>query len=420
MTIREALMSLYGAPLMTVGLLLLTAQLLLIFAAFRDKRSRKRRSLYLLHAVLTFICVYLPLVNQSWDIEGSNYPLPASLAGYGLLPVAWILIYEALSVLVLAACFRELYRYRREHPTFDSVKETMDLRPAGIAFGRKDGTVAFVNRTMNDLARNLTGKGLNDINVFLKACGGAGDTSLSLPDGSGVWQLSTQELEVEGETFVQLTAVEITEEAAIVRELEQRHDKLLDIHRRLDLYNRQAGRIIIAQELLTARMDVHNALGSVLLESRRYLRAPSAIDEEKLLQALRRTNTYLLREYEHDDSMPEPLAGALEMADAIGVRVELTGLIPAEEPQRGILAAAIRECATNTVKHAGGDRLDVTLSQAGDVFEFVMKSPGDPKGPIRESGGLASLRTLVEQSGGTMHADAESSAFILRNALPLR
>ena len=292
---------------------------------------------------------------------------------------------------------------------------------------------------------------------------------------------------VEGEPFVEIVATDITEQAAFARELEEKNERLRDMHRRLDLYNRQADRIIIAQELLTARMAVHNEVGNVLLESRHYLKEPASFDEEKLLQALKNTNTYLLREYEEDDTARDALADALEMAEAIGVDVDITGVIPEGDPARKILAAAIGECASNTVKHAGGDSLRVEIysmeevpdhiqdakreftpaqdarvdsvhvqdagvdsfhaqdargdaahvrdareetlygegvrscentRQAGDGFVYILSSNGkQPEGEIRETGGLLSLRLLVENEGGWMQ-EAIFPEFTLRISLP--
>ena len=53
---------------------------------------------------------------------------------------------------------------------------------------------------------------------------------------------------------------------------------------------------------------------------------------------------------EEDDTDRDPLADALETAEAIGVEVILAGVPPVAEPLRGILAAAVGECSTNTVK----------------------------------------------------------------------
>ena len=164
--------------------------------------------------------------------------------------------------------------------------------------------------------------------------------------------------------------------------------------------------IIIAQELLSARIAVHNEVGNVLLESRHYLNDPASFDEERLLTALKNTNTYLLREYEEDDTARDPLRDALETAEAIGVDVELFGPIPSEEPYRTVLAAAVGECASNAVRHADGDRLDVEICMEEDIITYDLRSNGrPPEEEIRETGGLRSLRSLVENEGGQMRIE---------------
>ena len=171
-------------------------------------------------------------------------------------------------------------------------------------------------------------------------------------------------------------------------------------------------------------MEVHNNVGNVLLESQRYLRDPAAFDEERLLQSLKYTNNGVLRECEQDDSRRDALAEALEAAEILGVDVSVAGRFPEEESCRGILAAAIRECAANTVKHAGGNRLSVEIladGQAGRGGTLLICSNGTPpEEPIRESGGLLSLRSLVERQGGTMTVRAGSGpedAFRLKISL---
>jgi hypothetical protein len=287
----------------------------------------------------------------------------------------------------------------------------MDLLPVGIAFGDADGTVRFRNLVMDRLSVALTGKLFTDWRAFQTAVGGD-----QVSAEGRVWQIRSQEMP--DSPLCQLTATDITEQAGILADLEEKNRKLKDIHLRLEIYNRQAERIIIAQELLTARMTVHDELGSVLLESRHYLNDPASIDEGLLLQALKNANTYLLQEYERDDTAVDPLAEAMGMAEAIGVRVTLTGIPPEEETPREILAAAIRECAANAVKHAEGDRLTADARRTDSGYTFTLCSNGQPpSAPIRESGGLLSLRALVEAHQGVMGIDL-SPGFRLTVRLP--
>ena len=448
MTIHEAVFSPLRQPLLGILYLLLTLQMTFLISAFRNGRSRSWRLFLLLHLLLSFVCLWLPL----WDLDSNPYrtdrpiPLLAARTVFTSLPVSAMFLYEALTAAILAYAISDYYHCRKSRPTYKSVKETMDLLPAGIVFGKEDGTVVFGNLVMNDLARKLTGKRLTDLLAFREAVagnreerskriGGMADADnhigydtadigdivqVALPDGQGVWQLSSGRTEAEGESFIHVTATDITEQASIARELEEKNKKLKDIHTRLDIYNKQADRIIIAQELLTARMAVHNEVGNILLESRHYLKDPFSIDEEVLLQALKNTNTYLLREYEEDDTARDPLADALEMAGAIGVKVKITGSVPEAGTAREVLAAAINECATNTVKHADSDWLSVEVRQEGPdqaipAFCFILQSsgaadaqmPSDGSMPeeFHETGGLLSLRTLVEREGGTMQVE---------------
>ncbi len=398
MTVKEAMLSAARLPVLGMLFLLLTAQMAVVIAAFRDSRSRNFKGAVLAVFLLSASVFWSCLTVISWR---NNYPgwtrkPPAWLDAVCACPVRAVWVFEAVIAVILSFEVWSIFRYRRSHVTLGSVKQAMDLLPVGIAFGEPDGTVIFRNLVMDHLCVSLTGKLLTDWRAFQAAAGGE-----QVPVEGRIWQLCSRA--TPGSALTQLTATDITEQAGILKDLQEKNRKLKDIHLRLEIYNRQAERIIIAQELLNARMSVHDELGSVLLESRHYLSEPASIDEELLLQALKNANTYLLREYERDDTASDPLTEAISMAGAIGVKVELTGLPPAEERPREILAAAVRECAANTVKHAGGDRLAVDARRADSGYTFILSNNGrPPDAPIRETGGLLSLRTLVERQGGTM------------------
>ena len=412
MTIREALLSAARLPVLGILFLLLTGQMAVTIAAFRDRRSRRDKCALLFLCFLSAGLFWLCFSVIAWEINfpGRAEALPAWLAAFSTCPVWAVWVYEAFIAVVLFLAARDTFRYRRSHVTPDSVKQAMDLLPVGVAFGDSDGTVCFRNLVMDHLSMVLTGKMLTDWHAFRTAATG----QLSAEDR--VWQVSIRE--TPGSSLTQLTTTDITEQAGILADQEAKNRKLKDIRLRLEIYNRQAERLIISQELLTARMTVHDELGSVLLESRHSLSDPGSIDEELLLQALKNANTYLLREYEGDDTAVDPLAEAVSMAQAIGVKAELTGIPPAEDSPRELLAAAIRECAANAAKHADGDRLTADTRHSDTGYIFTLRSNGiPPAAPIRETGGLLSLRTLVENRRGVMRVDS-SPEFRLTIVLP--
>ena len=422
MTIHEVVNSPFRPFFMSALLLLVILQMVLLIAAFRDGRNRKVKGLAFLHFLSGFASFYLPLYAISWDIYLSESALPPDIQTFtDRIPVAALILYAMVSALLIVFAFYERRRYRKSHLTADSIKETMDLLPEGIAFGETDGTVVFRNLAMDDLARRLTGKRLHNFFRFREAFPQAPEEAreqsqtgereeqlqVRLPDWSAVWQLVVSQATCDDEPAMQMTAMDITRQSVAIHELEIKNEKLRDIQARLHLYNQQADRLISEQEILNARMAVHNEVGNVLLESRHYLQDPASFDEELLLQALKNTNTYLLREYEEDDTVRDPLAGAIETAQALGVDVLLTGLPPEKEDERRLLAAVISECATNTLKHADGDQLRVAMERLGMASVWKVENNGrPPQGPIRESGGLRSLRALVEKEGGSMAVES--------------
>ena len=56
----------------------------------------------------------------------------------------------------------------------------------------------------------------------------------------------------------------------------------------------------------------------------------------------------------------------IDTASRLGVTVFVTGTIPDCEPQRHILATAIHECFTNTLRHAHGNELYMNIEDDED------------------------------------------------------
>ena len=113
-----------------------------------------------------------------------------------------------------------------------------------------------------------------------------------------------------------------------------------------------------------------------------------------------------------------PEVEAIDTAKAIGVTCRLRGAIPEGGTPRTVLAAAIRECASNLRKHADGDLLQVTMEETGGTLRFTLCGNGaPPRRPVAVTGGLASLRTLAQNAGGEMKIDA-APAFTVTIELP--
>ena len=76
------------------------------------------------------------------------------------------------------------------------------------------------------------------------------------------------------------------------------------------------------------------------------------------------------------------------------------------------------ECITNTVRHAKGNAVNVTLTEEGLFLKIAVTNNGEPpKTTIKEGGGFSSLRQLVEREGGTMTIKSRP-CFLLEITLP--
>ncbi len=403
MTIREAMKTPLREFTIVASMILL---LLTVYLCLSLIEKKKRGGLALSAVALAIVnaALFYLLLDCVFHYGEPDRPrtLPATVDAFGRLPMPVLIVIEVLSALCLTRAFLVLARFREAHLTPLSVKEAIDLLPAGVALADQDGNVVFANLTMNRISRALTGQVLTTLTPIL-ALGDGCIFRASYPDGSRVWQFTADMISEEGRTYRRLIAADITELATINSTLRANNEKLKEINRRLDIYNRNAERMIISQELLNARMQVHNETGHILLASRHYMDHPGSIDEDEFLRTLRFTNAHLLNEYEADDTERDALSEAIEMASSIGVKVQLNGMIPEDGAPRVILAAAISECATNTRKHADGDLLLVTTETDDTRISFTLTGNGNPPDkPVNETGGLASLRRLSENAGGTM------------------
>lgn len=419
MTIWEAMQTPLREVITICMMVLVLLQGYHCLALLRNRNKGALSVAAFIQFVILFSFFFL-LLDGIFHYGEPEYPRTwhAPTAAFCSIPALLIIAYEALSFPYLVWEFYVRRRFRETNLTPGSIKETVDLLPAGIAFAREDGSTVLVNLTMQEIANTLTGKLLTDLHPLMEVAKSKGMDKVVYPDGSRVWQFTQDVITEKNQPYVQMTATDVTAQVRIQEDLRGKNQKLQEIKRRLEIYNRQAERIIISRELLNARMQVHNETGHVLLVSRHYMDHPSAIDEEALLNTLKVTNAHLLKEFEEDDTERDLLAEAIEMARAIGVTVSITGRIPEDGEGRTILAAAVSECATNTKKHADGDLLRVNVKEQGGELCFGLTGNGQPtKKPASESGGLLSLRTLVEKAGGSMEV-MESPEFTIQIRVP--
>ena len=409
--------------LCAVGFYLLSlSSLFCVALAFRLPSAKAVFACGLLSGLLTFpVATFLPIY---FGRLLSGWPPENQIRFFLSLPVWTIGLLAVLSLAAVVLMALRLWRLRKRELTAQSLCEGLDQLPDGISYSLPDGFPKMVNSRMQAISNTAFGKGVSDtrrLDARLKAHDvlpgcmvdeEANNTFLRLPDGT-VWHMKQQQVETNGQPMAEMLAYDVTERYNDLVELRQRNETLENVNRELRGYLDNMNRIVREREVLAAKTRLHNELGQSLLAIEAYLKEPEG-DRAALMQRL--TQTVLLLQNDVPDEQQDRMADLYRAAKALNLEIQIDGEIP--QNWKPLIEVAIHECLTNTVKHAGGRLVQVTIAQDAENDIVTLTNDGEPPaGPVRETGGLANLRALIERQGGRMEIE---SAPVFRLVLRLK
>ena len=380
-------------------------------------RQRRGWSAVLSAAVLAlnYGCVQCLL----WRAHDDWGRLSSTIAsGFCSLPKPLLASLLLSLILLELLLFRLQLRYEHGHLTPLSIKEAADSLRAGLCIFLPNGKILMANRTMEELCRAMTGEELISGTGFERhlyegtqspgCCRErVGDTLLlHLSDGR-TWSVERHEEPYERTRAIRIIAADVTEAYQKTRELQHMQLQVTALNEHLSVYNRAIVDMTTQQEILNAKVKIHEELGSVLLSLKRAILYGAAPDELELLRQRLRQNIGFLRTAQTMAPARDEYELLLQTAAALGVSVRTTGTLPKDGGLRHIIVTAVHECITNTLRHAHGNELRVCCDEIarpdGPLLRTVLRNNGrQPEGEIRETGGLKSLRYMVETAGGTM------------------
>lgn len=310
-----------------------------------------------------------------------------------------------------AALPREYRRSKNELSAF-SIKEAIDKLPMGICFSDPLGRIILCNDLMRNLVFLLSDRSLQIINDF--------DSTLIkedysvFPDGT-VWQFRTQAVSVNGnDRWRQITAQNVTELYHGYIRQNEINEKLREVNGRLrEMYERMADDIK-EKENLELKVYIHDTIGRSLLTIRDIIE--NGADADGKLEALREAVSVLSSDRARLNCTMDEVR---ETAEKLGVKLHAEGGLPSGSTAEALTAAAVAECVTNCVRHAGGNEVYVRIAARNSaVYDITITNNGKkPEGPIIEGSGLSGLRRRIEAAGGEMHT-AFSPRFALLITLP--
>ena len=305
-----------------------------------------------------------------------------------------------------------LIRNRKNTISKRSIKEAFDDLPCGICFYEASGVTRLVNSKRNDFSIRITGEYLLNGKKFISILTNENikrnslshqeeeEYIISLDDH--VYSFRSREHQLSDKSLYEIIATDITRKHQLSRELNKKNKELSSFNKRMRQYGETIEELTIEKETLSAKRNIHDKLGKLLILSRQSLDKDRTEEEKEVLLSTWK-NTLIafesMKENESNDTYDELFKAAKD----IGISVIFSGRRPESRKGKKIAAKAIIECMTNTIKHAKGNEVYVSFKERNRFIEIQITNNGEqPKEEIKEGGGLSSLRLLIEREGGSM------------------
>ena len=385
--------------------LILSLFLLIVsFTGYRDKRNR-----YMNMPIFLFLFILLSELTDAFSRmnKGLEYktwlPLPLWLLWCIVAAADFLLIWEIV----------RLRRLKRQELSRDSVKQAMDLLPSGICYFTPSGSVKLCNMQMHILFRTLSQSDLQTLTELQDALAhcdaGSGVIRLSherqtylFPDGKAWRYRQNVVTDEDGAVYTETIFSDMTELYHKKLELKEQIKQLNAISRELKLLSDNVLILTREKEVLSAKTKLHDYMGAGLIAMRQILRHNQTEEAANAIELLRQAVSAIKNDNTYPQGRSE-LDGFMHDAEAIGIKVNLSGELPEQEELRCVMILAMRECLTNSVRHAGATTLHVAVEKSGDSIS--MKITNDGKAPETEvvpKGGLHNLYRHIADCGGTM------------------
>lgn len=290
-----------------------------------------------------------------------------------------------------------------------AIREAINDLPMGLCFFDPENRIVLCNDKMRRLLFEIMG-------AFPQSAGEV-YSALEFPNGNAVrlneelfrmedgnvYQFRETALTVSGEAgWRQLSAQDVTGLYILNRQINAENDKLRSTNSELKKMYARMTEDIREKESLEIKMYVHDTMGRSLLTIQDIMNTDG--QTEKKLSALQSAVSVLS---EVRPSGSNTVGEVIKTAEKLGVKVNISGDIPEKTPSESLISAAIRECVTNCLRHAGGDEIFVEISrEKANLTVNITNSGKPPSGEITEGSGLSSLRRSVEASSGEMTVSA--------------
>ena len=289
---------------------------------------------------------------------------------------------------------------------FNAIKESFDRLPTAVCFFDRSGGIVLCNRQMYRLSQYLLNSDLQYLEELQKALASppkgimhlaSPEDTYRFPDGL-VWEFERAAVtDRYGETYIQLTAADVTALHRALEQLAEDNRRLEQDAEKLRRLSENVAAVAREREQLAAKSAMHDSLAACITVTKQYLAGDlGGIDADIVLREWKKSIVF-----QEADLLParETL---YESADSSGVTVRIRGTEPANGAA-DLMYAAMQVCLNNAIQYAQATELMANIWEDGDRYTVLIRNNGrPPEKTITEGGGLSNLRRRIERIGGTM------------------
>ena len=295
---------------------------------------------------------------------------------------------------------------RLKHFAFNAIKESFDMLPTAVCFFDCSGGIVLCNRQMYRLSQYLLNSDLQYLEELQKALASppkgimhlaSPEDTYRFPDGL-VWKFERAAVtDRYGETYIQLTAADVTALHRALEQLAEDNRRLEQDAEKLRRLSENVAAVAREREQLAAKSAMHDSLAACITVTKQYLAGDlGGIDADIVLREWKKSIVF------QEAGLLAAREKLYESADSSGVTVRIRGAEPANGAA-DLMYAAMQVCLNNAIQYAQATELMANIWEDGDRYTVLIRNNGrPPEKTITEGGGLSNLRRRIERIGGTM------------------
>lgn len=317
----------------------------------------------------------------------------------------WLALIAVIMVIsiVLAYFFKH---WKEEYITPMSVKDSIDMLNAGLCYWEDGGRIILSNRKMDEICLALSGEMLLNGEKFYEYI----ETEcMPMPDGT-INYFYCNRVEFEDKQIHELVAVDVTELYKKNELLEQETISLQKMNESLRRYNQNIEETVRKQEILDAKVYIHDEMNRLMLVTTANAETPMSEDDFREILTLWRNNAILLGAESDKFRVNTDITEVEKLADLLGIRLKWQGEQPGIMPDyvREVFIMIAGEAIANAVKHAEAKTLTIGIYKKGEKLSIEISNDGKrPAADISMGGGLTNIKRMVEEKKGRFSVEAK-------------